>query len=254
MSELNGKVALVAGAARGIGRAMALRFAREGSNLELIDLRIEDLAETQSLAQDLGVEARTYAANVADEEAVCAVMERIVADFGRIDVLVNNAGIVKDALLIKVRDGEVIDKLSLSNWQAVIDVNLTGVFLCGREAATHMVKQGRGGVIINISSVSRHGNTGQTNYSAAKAGVESMAVVWAKELARYGIRAGAIAPGYSRTDILSSMKPELLERIVAPVPAGRLGEPEEIAEAALFIARNDFFTGRCLDLDGGLRI
>jgi len=252
--HLTGCTTVVTGAARGIGRAMALRFAREGSNLALIDLRIEDLAETQSLAQDLGVEARTYAANVADEQAVCAVMERIVADFGRIDVLVNNAGIVKDSLLIKVRDGEVIDKLSLSNWQAVIDVNLTGVFLCGREAATHMVKQGRGGVIINISSVSRHGNTGQTNYSAAKAGVESMAVVWAKELARYGIRAGAIAPGYSRTDILSSMKPELLERIVAPVPAGRLGEPEEIAEAALFIARNDFFTGRCLDLDGGLRI
>lgn len=252
--HLTGCTTVVTGAARGIGRAMALRFAREGSNLALIDLRVEDLGETQSLAQDLGVEARIYAANVADEQAVCAVMERIVADFGRIDVLVNNAGIVKDSLLIKVRDGEVIDKLSLSNWQAVIDVNLTGVFLCGREAATHMVKQGRGGVIINISSVSRHGNTGQTNYSAAKAGVESMAVVWAKELARYGIRAGAIAPGYSRTDILSSMKPELLERIVAPVPAGRLGEPEEIAEAALFIARNDFFTGRCLDLDGGLRI
>ncbi len=252
--QLTGCTTVVTGAARGIGRAMALRFAREGSNLALIDLRLEDLAATASLVQDLGVEVRGYAANVADEQAVCGVMEEIVADFGRIDVLVNNAGIVKDALLIKVRDGEVVDKLSLSNWQSVIDVNLTGVFLCGREAATHMVKRGQGGVIINISSVSRHGNTGQTNYSAAKAGVESMAVVWAKELARYGIRAGAIAPGYSRTDILSSMKPELLERIVAPVPAGRLGEPEEIAEAALFIARNDFFTGRCLDLDGGLRI
>jgi 3-oxoacyl-[acyl-carrier protein] reductase len=252
--QLTGCTTVVTGAARGIGRAMALRFAREGSNLALIDLRLEDLAATASLVQDLGVEVRGYAANVADEQAVCGVMEEIVADFGRIDVLVNNAGIVKDALLIKVRDGEVVDKLSLSNWQSVIDVNLTGVFLCGREAATHMVKRGQGGVIINISSVSRHGNAGQTNYSAAKAGVESMAVVWAKELARYGIRAGAIAPGYSRTDILSSMKPELLERIVAPVPAGRLGEPEEIAEAALFIARNDFFTGRCLDLDGGLRI
>ena len=252
--QLTGCTTVVTGAARGIGRAMALRFAREGSNLALIDLRLEDLAATASLVQDLGVEVRGYAANVADEQAVCGVMGKIVADFGRIDVLVNNAGIVKDALLIKVRDGEVVDKLSLSNWQSVIDVNLTGVFLCGREAATHMVKRGQGGVIINISSVSRHGNAGQTNYSAAKAGVESMAVVWAKELARYGIRAGAIAPGYSRTDILSSMKPELLERIVAPVPAGRLGEPEEIAEAALFIARNDFFTGRCLDLDGGLRI
>ena len=252
--QLTGCTTVVTGAARGIGRAMALRFAREGSNLALIDLRLEDLAATASLVQDLGVEVRGYAANVADEQAVCGVMGKIVADFGRIDVLVNNAGIVKYALLIKVRDGEVVDKLSLSNWQSVIDVNLTGVFLCGREAAERMVKGGKGGVIINISSVSRHGNTGQTNYSAAKAGVESMAVVWAKELARYGIRAGAIAPGYSRTDILSSMKPELLERIVAPVPAGRLGEPEEIAEAALFIARNDFFTGRCLDLDGGLRI
>lgn len=233
---------------------MALRFAREGSNIALIDLRREALAETQSLAQDLGVEARSYAANVADEEAVCGVMEQIVADFGRIDVLINNAGIVQDGLLIKMRDGAVVEKLSLSKWQAVIDVNLTGVLLCGREAAAHMVRQGRGGVIINISSVSRHGNAGQTNYSAAKAGVESMAVVWAKELARYGIRAGSIAPGYARTDILSSMKPELLERIIAPVPVGRLGEPEEIAEAAVFIARNDFFTGRCLDLDGGLRI
>ncbi|MBV6422377.1 MAG: 3-oxoacyl-[acyl-carrier-protein] reductase FabG [Steroidobacteraceae bacterium] len=252
--QLTGCTTVVTGAARGIGRAMALRFAREGSNLALIDLRVDDIAETQALAQAQGVAARAYAADVSDEDAVCGVMERIVGDFGRIDVLVNNAGIVKDALLIKVRDGEIVDKLSLSNWQSVIDVNLTGVFLCGREAATHMVKRGQGGVIINISSVSRHGNTGQTNYSAAKAGVESMAVVWAKELARFGIRAGAIAPGYSRTDILSSMKPELLERIVAPVPAGRLGEPEEIAEAALFIARNDFFTGRCLDLDGGLRI
>ncbi|MGD9597477.1 MAG: SDR family oxidoreductase [Steroidobacteraceae bacterium] len=252
--QLTGCTTVVTGAARGIGRAMALRFAREGSNLALIDLRAEDIGETQSLALALGVQARAYGADVSDEQAVCGAMERIVADFGRIDVLVNNAGIVKDALLIKVRDGEIVDKLSLSHWQSVIDVNLTGVFLCGREAATHMVKRGQGGVIINISSVSRHGNTGQTNYSAAKAGVESMAVVWAKELARYGIRAGAIAPGYSRTDILSAMKPELLERIVAPVPAGRLGEPEEIAEAALFIARNDFFTGRCLDLDGGLRI
>ncbi|MGC4028015.1 MAG: SDR family oxidoreductase [Steroidobacteraceae bacterium] len=252
--HLTGCTTVVTGAARGLGRAIALRFAKEGSNLALIDLRLEDLAETQSLARAHGVEARTYAANVANEAAVCAVMEKIVADSGRLDVLVNNAGIVKDAMLVKVKDGQVVDKLSLANWQAVIDVNLTGVFLCGREAATHMVKLGHGGVIINISSVSRHGNMGQTNYSAAKAGVESMAVVWAKELARYGIRAGAIAPGYSRTDILSSMKPELLERIVAPVPVRRLGEPEEIAEAALFIARNDFFTARCLDLDGGLRI
>lgn len=252
--NLTGCTVVVTGAARGIGRALALRFAREGGHLALIDLSAENLAETQALVKAHGVEARCYAANVASEEAVCATMERIAKDFGRLDVLVNNAGILKDALLVKVRDGKVLDRMSLATWQAVIDVNLTGVFLCGREAAAHMVRFGAGGLIINISSVSRHGNVGQSNYSAAKAGVEAMAVTWAKELARYGIRAASIAPGLTRTDILSSMKPELLERMVAPVPMHRLGEPDEIADAALFIARNDFFTARCLDLDGGLRI
>jgi 3-oxoacyl-[acyl-carrier protein] reductase len=136
----------------------------------------------------------------------------------------------------------------------VVNVNLTGVFLCGREAAARMVKFGQGGVIINISSISRHGNVGQTNYAATKAGVAAMTVVWAKELARYGIRAGAIAPGFTATEILSSMRPEVLQRVIAPVPLRRLGEPAEIAHAALFIVENDFFTGRCIDLDGGLRL
>lgn len=125
---------------------------------------------------------------------------------------------------------------------------------CGREAAERMIRLGSGGVIINISSVSRHGNAGQTNYSAAKAGVVAMTVVWAKELARYGIRTGAIAPGGTRTDILSAMRPEMLEKLVAPVPLRRLAEPEEIADAAAFIVGNDFFTGRCVDLDGGARM
>jgi 3-oxoacyl-[acyl-carrier protein] reductase len=136
----------------------------------------------------------------------------------------------------------------------VIGVNLTGVFLCGREAAKHMIERGNGGVIVNISSISRQGNAGQTNYSAAKAGVESMAVVWAKELARYGIRAGSVAPGFTRTEILTSMRPEVLEKMTSPVPLKRLGLPEEIAQAVLFIFQNDFFTGRCLEIDGGLRL
>jgi 3-oxoacyl-[acyl-carrier protein] reductase len=157
-------------------------------------------------------------------------------------------------LLIKVKDGVVTDRMSLRQWQAVVDVNLTGVFLCGREAAAHMVKFGHGGVIINISSISRHGNAGQTNYAATKAGVAAMTVVWAKELARYGIRSGAIAPGFTNTDILSSMRPEVLQKVIAPVPLRRLGDPAEIAHAALFIVENDFFTGRCIDLDGGLRL
>jgi 3-oxoacyl-[acyl-carrier protein] reductase len=252
--QLKNATTVVTGAARGIGRAMAARFAAAGSNLALIDLHAEDLEETRALIATHATEVRCYGADIADETQVCATMARIAQDFGRLDVLVNNAGIVKDGLLLKVRDGEVVEKLSLERWQAVIDVNLTGVFLCGREAAECMVRLGNGGLIINVSSISRNGNAGQTNYSAAKAGVESMTVVWAKELARYRIRTGAIAPGFTRTPILSTMRPETLERIVAPVPLGRLGEPHEIADAALFIAQNDFFNGRCLDLDGGLRL
>jgi 3-oxoacyl-[acyl-carrier protein] reductase len=133
-------------------------------------------------------------------------------------------------------------------------VNLTGVFLCAREAAVRMIKLAKGGVIVNISSISRHGNAGQTNYTAAKSGVASMTVVWAKELARYGIRVGCVAPGFTHTDILASMKPEVLEKVIAPVPLKRLGEPDEIAHATQFIIENDFFTGRCIDLDGGLRL
>src|ERR1700749_4653147 len=152
-------------------------------------------------------------------------MDRVVTDFGRLDVMVNNAGILRDALLVKAKDGEITGKMSLAQWQAVIDVNLTAVFLCGREAAERMIKGGNGGVIINISSVSRHGNAGQSNYSAAKAGVQAMTVVWAKELARYGIRTGAIAPGGVRTEILAAMRPDMLEKLIAPVPLKRLGEP-----------------------------
>jgi 3-oxoacyl-[acyl-carrier protein] reductase len=181
-------------------------------------------------------------------------MTRVASDFGRLDGLVNNAGIVRDGLLVKVKDGAVVGRMTMEQWNPVIGVNLTGVFLCAREAAAHMVELGNGGVIVNISSISRVGNAGQTNYSAAKAGVESMGVVWAKELARYGIRVGSIAPGFTHTEILASMRPEVLDRLTAPVPLKRLGQPEEIAHAVQFIFENDFFTGRCLEIDGGLRL
>jgi 3-oxoacyl-[acyl-carrier protein] reductase len=148
----------------------------------------------------------------------------------------------------------VTGKMGLEQWQAVIDVNLTGVFLCGREAAERMIRLGHGGLIINISSISKCGNAGQTNYSAAKAGVTAMAVVWAKELARYGIRAASIAPGFTRTDLLAGMPPEMLDKVTAPVPLKRLAQPEEIAHTAVFIAENDYFTGRAIDVDGGLRL
>jgi len=252
--ELQGKSFVVTGAARGIGRAIALRLAQGGANLALIDLRAEDLGEALTACRSCGVEARGYAANVAREDDVVAAIARIAADFGRLDGLVNNAGIVRDGLLVKVKDGAVVDRLALSQWSAVIDVNLTGVFLCAREAAARMIEFRNGGVIVNISSISKAGNAGQSNYSAAKAGVASMTVVWAKELGRYGIRVGAVAPGFTHTDILASMRPEILEKLTAPVPLKRLGQPEEVADAVRFIVENEFFTGRCLELDGGLRL
>jgi 3-oxoacyl-[acyl-carrier protein] reductase len=202
----------------------------------------------------VAVQARGYRVNVADEGEVSAAMTRVATDFGRLDGLVNNAGIVRDALLVKVKDGAVVGRMTMDQWNAVIDVNLSAVFLCAREAAAHMIELGNGGVIVNISSIARVGNAGQSNYSAAKAGVESMGVVWAKELARYGIRVGSIAPGFTHTEILASMRPEMLDKLTAPVPLKRLGRPEEIAHAVLFIFENDFFTGRCLEVDGGLRL
>jgi 3-oxoacyl-[acyl-carrier protein] reductase len=252
--QLQSKLVAITGAGKGIGRAMALAFARKGANIALLDMNPADLDETRTQCAAAGARAERYLCNVSDEAQVSAALSSIVSDFGRLDILINNAGITRDGLLVKAQDGKVVSKMSLDQWQAVINVNLTGVFLCAREAAEHMITLGQGGVIINISSISRSGNLGQTNYTAAKAGVAAMGVTWAKELARYGIRVGSIAPGFTRTEILSAMKPEILEKAIAPVPLKRLGEVEEIAHAAVFIAENDFFTGRTIEVDGGLRI
>jgi 3-oxoacyl-[acyl-carrier protein] reductase len=252
--QLKDKVVAVTGGGRGIGKSIATAFAARGAHIALLDLNAPDLESTRAELEAKGARVTTAIVNVSNEEQVSQALDAVVAGFGRLDVLVNNAGITKDALLVKVKDGEVVGKMSLAQWQSVIDVDLTGVFLCTREAAERMIRLGNGGVIINISSISRAGNHGQTNYSAAKAGVAAMTVVWAKELARHRIRTGSIAPGFTRTDILSAMTPETLEKVTAPVPLKRLGMPEEVAHAAVFIAENDFFTGRCLDVDGGLRL
>jgi 3-oxoacyl-[acyl-carrier protein] reductase len=252
--DVRDKTLVVTGAGRGIGRALALHFARSGAQLALLDTNGEGLAETQRRCAEEGSSARSYVANVAREADVVSTFAQVAADFGRFDGLINNAGVVRDALLVKVRDGRLVDKMSLEQWQAVIDVNLTGVFLCAREAATHMIRLAQGGVIVNISSISRAGNIGQTNYTAAKAGVAAMTVVWAKELARYQIRVGAVAPGFIRTPMVEAMKPEALAKMTAPIPLGRLGEPEEIAQAVEFIFESELFTGRCLEIDAGLRM
>jgi 3-oxoacyl-[acyl-carrier protein] reductase len=251
---LQDKLAVVTGAARGSGAAIALAFARRGAQLALIDLPSASapVSATAARCQASGVTVRAYDCDVSDEQQVVQAYQRIAADFGRLDLQVNNAGILRDGLLVKVEQGQVVRTLSLEQWRAVLDVNLTGTFLCGREAAAHMIRFGHGGVIINLSSISRHGNFGQTNYSAAKAGVAAMAVVWARELARYGIRAASIAPGIVHTEMMAALKPDALAKLTNAVPLRRSAEPDEIAHAAVFIAENDFFTGRCLELDGGL--
>ncbi len=252
--ELKGKAIVVTGAARGLGAAIAKGVADKGGDLALVDLDAATLADTQQACEALGVTARIYAADVANEEQVVALFNQVAQDFGRLDGLVNNAGILRDGILVKAKDGQIASKMSLEDWQAVIDVNLTGVFLCGREAAEHMIRLGEGGCIINMSSISRSGNFGQSNYSAAKAGVASLTVVWSKELARHGIRVNAIAPGFVNTEMVASMKPEVLERARAHIPLGRLCESAEIAHTAIYLFENDYVDGRIIEIDGAQRL
>jgi len=252
--DLKNKTIVITGAARGLGAAMAARLAAHGGNLALIDLDADSMADAIAACEAAGATARGYGANVASEDDVVAVFDQIVADFGSIDGLVNNAGITRDGLLLKYKDGELVSKMTLEQWQLVIDVNLTGVFLCGREAAQRMIEAGSKGCIINISSISRAGNMGQTNYTAAKAAVQAMAVTWAKELSRYGIRAAAIAPGFINTEMVAGMKEAAREKLTSGIPLRRMGEPDEIAHTVEFILQNDYVSGRCFDIDGGLRL
>ncbi len=250
--NLENTVVVITGAAGGLGQAMAKRLAAQGARLALLDLQAEGL---DKLADELGRDqASPIVCGVTDEAQVDAAMAQVREHFGRLDVLVNNAGITRDALLLKFKDGELVSRMSLEYWKQVIDVNLTGVFLCGRAAAEQMIRAGNGGVLVNISSISRHGNMGQTNYSATKAGVEAMSVTWAKELARFGIRAASISPGFIGTEMVRSMKPEALEKLQAGIPAKRLGEPDEIAATVQFIIENDYISGRDFGIDGGLRL
>ena len=247
--DIKNKVIAVTGAARGLGFAMAKLLSEKGARIALIDLDIEAANNAANTLPD----AKGYACNVAQEHEVEQTFSQIKQDFGCLDGLINNAGILKDGLMIKAKNNEV-QKLPLSQWQAVIDVNLTGVFLCGREAAAIMAEQGSGGVIINISSVSRAGNFGQTNYSAAKAGVAAMTVTWAKELAHYGIRSAGIAPGFIETEMTALMPEEALKKAASLVPVGRMGSVDEVAHTAAYIFENDYVSGRIIEVDGGIRV
>jgi 3-oxoacyl-[acyl-carrier protein] reductase len=244
--NIRGKHCVVTGAGRGLGQQIAMDLANRGAVVHACDISDDTLQSLKDTTNDPSI--TFHVCNVADEESVQALFAKLP----KVDVLVNNAGITRDGLLLKIKD-DVVKTMPLENFQQVLDVNLTGVFLCAREAAGKM-SQSDGGVIVNISSVSRAGNFGQTNYSAAKAGVDAMTVCWSKELAKYNIRCAAIAPGYLNTGMVAAIKPEALEKITAQVPLKRLGEMHEISQTVCFIIENDFVNGRTLEIDGGLRI
>jgi 3-oxoacyl-[acyl-carrier protein] reductase len=244
--KLDGKSAIVTGASRGIGREIALELARQGANVAVNYSGSEAKAnETVEEIKALGRDAFAVKADVSDSEAVTAMMKDTLEKFGSIDILVNNAGITRDNLLMRMKEEE---------WDEVISINLKGVFLCTKAATRQMMKQ-RSGRIINVSSiVGVSGNPGQANYVAAKAGVIGLTKTSAKELASRGITVNAIAPGFISTDMTDKLNEEVKEQMLSGIPLGRLGEPSDIAKVALFLASEDsrYMTGQTLHVDGGM--
>jgi 3-oxoacyl-[acyl-carrier protein] reductase len=244
---------LVTGGASGMGRCFVLSLARDGADVAFCDVNADAIAAVEAEAAGLPGKVKGFVANVAKEDEVVALVKNAAEALGGLNGLVNNAGIIRDGLLIKTnKETGAVEKFSLAKWQQVIDVNLTGVFLCTREFAAHCVEtKTNPACIVSISSISKNGNMGQSNYSAAKAALVADTKLWGLELARYGIRTGAIAPGFTRTPILDGMPPEALEKMKQPIPLKRIGEPDEMYMAVKFIFENDFFTCRTIEVDGG---
>jgi len=251
---LEGKVVIVTGAAAGIGRGTAIRFAGQGCKVAAWDVNEQAASGLVEECRAAGGEGAFMKVNVASAEEVKAAVAAVKERWGRIDVLVNNAGIVRDAQLVKWRDGQVASTMSDEAWDAVIGVNLRGVFNCTRAVVPHMIAGG-GGVVLSASSVvGLYGNFGQTNYVATKAGVIGMTRVWARELGRYKVRVNAVAPGFIATEILRAMPDKVLEGMVARTPMGRMGEVDDIANAYVWLASDaaSFVTGAVLSVDGGI--
>lgn len=246
--EAVNKNIIITGGGRGMGRQFAMDLQQKGYAPFVMDVVQKDLDDLKAKNNIPG-----KCVDVSNEKDVASFFKNYTADYGPPTALINNAGITADGLFIR-KKGDETKNFPLSRWDKVMDVNLTGVFLCAREAASQMVKHGIKGVIINISSISRAGNFGQTNYSASKAGVAAMTVTWAKELSQYGIRAAAIAPGYINTEMVSKINKKIIDGIIENIPMGRLGEMEEISKAVQFILDCEFFNGRVLEIDGGQRI
>ncbi|AOS79568.1 MULTISPECIES: 3-oxoacyl-ACP reductase FabG [Hydrogenophaga] len=247
MSRLSNKICLITGAAQGIGLATAETFAREGATVIVADLKPEAVAAAVRRCQGLGAQAEGHALDVTERERVDAVVAQVLARHGRIDVLVNNAGITQDARL---------QKMTIEQFDRVIDVNLRGVFHCAQAVADAMVRQGHG-VILNASSVvGLYGNFGQTNYAASKFGVIGFTKTWARELGPKGIRVNAVAPGFIETPILGTIPDKVLEEMRQRVPLHRLGRPEEIASVYAFLASDDasYVNGAVIEVSGGMSV
>jgi 3-oxoacyl-[acyl-carrier protein] reductase len=245
MNELANQVAVVTGAGRGIGQAIALKLAAAGADIACVDLQVEFCTETVQKAQALGRKAWAFAANVSDAASVTAAAEQILATAGKVDILVNNAGITKDGLLMR---------MSEADWDAVLDINLKGTFLFTKAFSRSLLKQ-QSGRIINIASViGLIGNAGQCNYGASKAGVIGFTKSAAREVASRGITVNAIAPGFIETSMTAKISPEARAALLKQIPLGSLGQPEDVAGAVLFLASPAarYITGQVLSVDGGM--
>ncbi|HHY32586.1 MAG TPA: 3-oxoacyl-ACP reductase FabG [Firmicutes bacterium] len=243
--RLKDKVAIITGSGRGLGKEAALLFAREGAKVVVCDVNEEWAKSTAREIQEAGGVAIAVYVDVTSPESVKAMVDETLKEFGRIDVLVNNAGVTADALLVKMTDEQ---------WDKVINVNLKGVFNCTRAVAPVMIGQGRGKIVNTSSVVGIYGNIGQTNYIASKAAIIGMTRGWAKELGRKGINVNAVAPGFTMTDMMATVPEKILASIKEKTPLGRLGAPKDIAYAYLYLASDeaDFVNGAVLQVDGGL--
>lgn len=251
--RLQDKVCLITGGAAGIGRATAEKFIAEGATVVFCDL---NEAAGNEAASALGERAFFACVDVTNRAAVQQWVDAVVAEHGRIDVLVNNAGVTRDNQLVKMKDGELVKQMPEEDFDLVLDVNLKGVFNCAQAVAPVMIRQGSGVILNATSVVGLDGNFGQTNYVATKAGVVGMTKVWARELGRYGIRVNAVAPGFIMTEMTARMPEKVLDTLTSRTPLGRMGQPEDIANAYAFLASDEaaFISGAILRVDGGIVI
>ena len=246
--------ALVTGAASGLGYRFALELARAGAGVAAVDVNADGLRTLAAEAQGLPGRVETLVGDVSDEAAVKAFVRDASERLGGVNVLVNNAAVLMDGVLVTEEEGWV-RRLPTALWRKVLDVNLTGQFLVAREVAAGMLERRDGeGVIVNVSSLARSGNAGQSAYGASKAGLDSSTRTWALELAPHGIRVASIAPGVIQTPILDNISAEARETLLAGIPVGRFGDPGEVWLALRFVLECGFFTGRVLEIDGGAQM